>query len=400
MEALLITAAIQNRELWERISLLLSPEDLGTLGSILWEEIGKYYKADNNAREVQVPILMHLLEARLPDPKHVTLCQRLVVGSDLKVSEANVERMIWEIKKQQQGIKLASALAANDDTSIRQHIGKYQSLLDFSLSSGSSGTDSATLPEVSDFLTQKADTGNRILIAPQALNEKLGGGAQRGNVLLVYGRPEVGKTLFLVNLISHFLPQGLKTLYLGNEEPLHQIVRRILTNLSGIPGMELELKKKEVSELVNKKGYGLLRAAHIGGMTPQFISDLVAKESPDVIVLDQLRNLKVKSESRVNQLEESARFMREIAATYNALVIETTQAGDSANQKLVVEMGDVDWSNTGIPGAVDVMIGIGSNTEYEQLGRRMLALPKNKLSGDHGHFPITVDTLLHRVGSL
>jgi hypothetical protein len=67
-----------------------------------------------------------------------------------------------------------------------------------------------------------------------------------------------------------------------------------------------------------------------------------------------------------------------------------TQAGDSARGKAVLDDGDIDSSNTGIPGAADVLIGIGMTEQLESAGLRMLSLCKNKASFVHGHFTVRV----------
>ena len=63
-------------------------------------------------------------------------------------------------------------------------------------------------------------------------------------------------------------------------------------------------------------------------------------------------------------------------------------------------MGDVDSSNTGIPGACDVMIGIGASGEDEASGRRVLSLPKNKRSGRHDFFPVGVNPSIAKLVSM
>ena len=71
--------------------------------------------------------------------------------------------------------------------------------------------------------------------------------------------------------------------------------------------------------------------------------------------------------------------------------MSVTQAGESAQNKLVLSMGDVEWSNTGIPGAADLMIGIGLDDEYLSTDKRMLSIPKNKVNGRHGAFPTWIN---------
>ena len=76
---------------------------------------------------------------------------------------------------------------------------------------------------------------------------------------------------------------------------------------------------------------------------------------------------------------------------YNCVIVSITQAGDSADQKQVLGMGDIDWSNTGIQAAADLLIGIGTTDELERQGKRWITLCKNKVGGRHASFPVKVD---------
>jgi len=92
--------------------------------------------------------------------------------------------------------------------------------------------------------------------------------------------------------------------------------------------------------------------------------------------------------NRVIQLEQAATFARNMAKKYNIVVISVTQAGDSASGKASLEMGDVDFSNTGIPAQADVMLGIGMTSDMESSGQRVFSLPKNKITGRHESWPV------------
>lgn len=54
-------------------------------------------------------------------------------------------------------------------------------------------------------------------------------------------------------------------------------------------------------------------------------------------------------------------------------------------------MSDVDASKTGIPGAVDLMIGLGNDDVLEANNMLGVSLCKNKLSGDHARFHVTAN---------
>ena len=46
------------------------------------------------------------------------------------------------------------------------------------------------------------------------------------------------------------------------------------------------------------------------------------------------------------------------------------------------------------------MIGLGASRDDEAAGRRILSLPKNKRSGDHGFFPVQADFTIGKFTSM
>ena len=59
-------------------------------------------------------------------------------------------------------------------------------------------------------------------------------------------------------------------------------------------------------------------------------------------------------------------------------------------------MGDVDSSNTGIPGACDVLLGVGATDQQKAQGSRVLSLSKNKSGGVHDNFPVRFNQWLSK----
>ena len=110
-----------------------------------------------------------------------------------------------------------------------------------------------------------------------------------------------------------------------------------------------------------------------------------------------MRNIDVKSDNRVVGLERAATEARNLGKRRKVLVVSISQAGDSASGKRVLDRGDVDFSNVGIPGQCDLMIGLGADENMERSNLRMISLPKNKISGDHDPIVITIDPTISKV---
>ena len=61
-------------------------------------------------------------------------------------------------------------------------------------------------------------------------------------------------------------------------------------------------------------------------------------------------------------------------------------------------MGDLDWSNTAIQAAIDVLIGFGTDEDLEMRSQRMLSTPKNKRGQTKEPTLIVIDPDRHRIG--
>lgn len=235
---------------------------------------------------------------------------------------------------------------------------------------------------------------------PMALNDRLGGGLKKGNHVVAFGRPEAGKSAFAINAACGFARQGFKGIYFINEDRVEDILLRCVSNLTGIQKFELSDRCVEATDLAHENGYGNIICISASPGTLDQIERLVDRYTPDWMVIDQLRNVQIKEDNRVVQLEKAATGIRNIAKMYNVATVSVTQAGDSASGKAILDMSDIDSSKTGIPAQADLMVGIGVTDELEMQGKRYLSLPKNKLGGRHESFPVNIDILLSRYTSV
>ena len=164
------------------------------------------------------------------------------------------------------------------------------------------------------------------------------------------------------------------------------------------PQHVIEQNAERAQECIDKQGWNNLIIKGLAPGTFPQIRCLIEDNKPHVLIIDQLRNIDVKSENRTTALERAATEARNIAKG-GLLVISLTQAGDSAKGKLVLTRGDVDSSNVGIPGNTDIMIGIGADEEMERQGLRCISLPKNK-GGSHTPFNVQFNTAISKVEEL
>ena len=130
------------------------------------------------------------------------------------------------------------------------------------------------------------------------------------------------------------------------------------------------------------------------------VSRLTDQYQPDVVLIDQLHNLESRNQNKVERLEEQAKSCRDLGHRTGSVVVSLTQAAETADNKAVLDMGDVYFSNTGIQGHVDIMLGIGMDDDLDKFDRRMVSLCKNKWTGNHTPFKIAIDRGLSKISSL
>ena len=206
--------------------------------------------------------------------------------------------------------------------------------------------------------------------------------------------------MMAIEMVAGFLLQNLKVLYVGNEDPIDDINMRIINRLASMTKEEVMVDPDKADEIIRGKGYDNLVLASLAPGTAREVTSLIEQYDPHVLVLDQLRNLNMHDDNRVNQLEKAATQAREWAKRYSCVVVSVTQAGDSASGKAILDLGDVDYSNTGIPSQADVMVGLGASDQNKMRGEVVISLPKNKVSGRHEHFAVLAEPHLSKFAVL
>jgi replicative DNA helicase len=210
----------------------------------------------------------------------------------------------------------------------------------------------------------------------------------------------MGKTALELTMACGFAKQGKVGIVFNNEERVERLRMRGLCCATGMTAKEVRADPDRAKALAREVGFHNIIFISLSPGSPQQIEAFVDRYKAKWFIVDQLRNLNVKSDTKTNQLEEGAKSMRNIAKKFDAVAITITQAGDSAEGKAVLTMGDVDSSNTGIPGACDVLLGIGATEEQKRTGIRVLSLSKNKIGGVHDDFPVRFNPWLSRYVSI
>lgn len=397
MEHKIVAAVAAARDNWDKVSVHITDNDLSPEGILVWDTVKKYYDRDKKAKSVDLELLKKQVLRRVENnKKHVEALSMYLDRVALKdVSDINVVSEVLNSKRKNLEMLIAEQMAQGQRDSYKNLLKELEAIdlhddLDTGVDEEYQGV------EVMDLIGNFSED-RLIRVAPESLNRRLNGGALPGQHILVAALPEHGKTLTVMTMLAGFVHHNHKTLMIGNEDPMVSLVMRFLTNITGRTQAEIVEDPVGTQEIANKRGYGNAIFAGLSPGTMPEIESLVIKHKPDVLIVDQLRNVQSKSENRTTQLEAVARGMRDIARKYQLLAVSVTQAAESARNKLVLDMGDIDGSNIGMPGACDVMLMMGMNETGYQNDERTLTLAKNKITGDHGHWTVGISKEYSRI---
>jgi archaellum biogenesis ATPase FlaH len=394
-----LSSTIKDRAAFMQVADHVERDDLSEQGWIIWESVCDYYDADTNAGHVDPDLLGEAVARKVAADKHKEAFRALVTDiCGFEASPANVVADLLETKRQRVGHELAAALLAGD--SAGELFDQYDTLLAAEGFGNEEDEEQRRGLSVRALVEEGFDRTGLVQVLPESLNRRLDGGVRPGHHIVLYARPEMGKTMMTIEMMVGFLLQGLTVLYIGNEDPIDDVNMRIINRMAGMTKQEVMEDPDRADEIIRPKGYDNLILASLTPGTAREVTALVEQYEPHVLVLDQLRNLNMHDDNRVIQLEKAATKAREWAKRYSCVVVSVTQAGDSASGKAILDLGDVDYSNTGIPSQADLMVGLGASDQNKMRGEVVISLPKNKISGDHSHFAVLSEPHLSKFVSL
>lgn len=219
-------------------------------------------------------------------------------------------------------------------------------------------------------------------------------GMDRGNLGIIFARPEVGKTTFCAFVAASYIKQKHKVVYWANEEPAEKIKIRIIQSFFGLTREEMSQGADALSQRYREEIEPYLIVMDSVGTSMEELNDYAQLNEPDVMFCDQLDKFKVAGEFNRGdeRLKETYVVAREIAKRNKLLVWSVSQASFEAHDRQFIDYAMLDGSRTGKAGEADVIIGIGkTGTSEEENTTRHVCISKNKLNGWHGMFTSHID---------
>jgi len=174
-------------------------------------------------------------------------------------------------------------------------------------------------------------------------------GFQKSDLIILAGRPSMGKTAFVLNLTENILKQyKLPVVFFSLEMSKEQLIYRLLSNETSISQTRLKL-----GNLYKEDWYQLKKSIQEYSQLPFFIDDqpnlttlnirskikkiLFEQNKIGLIIIDYLQLLlssKSKSENRVQEISQITRTLKNIAKEFQIPIIALSQLSRNVESRV------------------------------------------------------------------
>jgi replicative DNA helicase len=174
-------------------------------------------------------------------------------------------------------------------------------------------------------------------------------GFQKSDLIILAGRPSMGKTAFVLNITENILKNyKLPIIFFSLEMSKEQLIYRLLSNETGISQTRLKL-----GNLYKEDWHKLKKSIQLYSKLPFFINDepnitiydlrskikkiIFEQTNIGLIVIDYLQlllNSKIKTENRVQELSQITRSLKGIAKEFQTPIIALSQLSRNVENRI------------------------------------------------------------------
>ena len=242
-----------------------------------------------------------------------------------------------------------------------------------------------------------------------AIDKKLFGGFNRGELNIFAGGSGAGKSLFLANLGVNWAEAGMNVLYLTLELSEALVSMRVDSMITGIPSRDVFKNIDDVEmkvKMIGKKA-GAFQVKYMpSGKTPNDVRSYIKEyeiktgKKVDVLLIDYLDLLmpngaKVSAENLYIKDKYVSEELRNLAMELNTVFVTAAQLNRGAVEEIEFDHSHISGGLSKIQTA-DNVLGIFTSRAMRERGRYQLQLMKTRNSGGVGQkidLGFDVDTL-------
>ena len=308
-------------------------------------------------------------------------------------------RSMYRIKKADELARICLDISNNPSSSSLKQVEKFMANVDEEQTQQESEAVTKDVDEIVEALQEQGEFKFNLPSLQRATN-----GIGRGNFMIIFARPDVGKTAFWVSLVAS--PQGFawqqkKVSIFANEEPAIRTQMRLLNSSTGLQRGNILNGSRDVAKNKWASISPYIENFDCVGKTMDDLDEYCSTNDVDILIIDQLDKINVtgKYNATHEKLREVYTQSRELAKRHNILVIGMSQASAEAQGRSRVTFSTMENSKTGKAAEADIILGIGKEDEAENFMDdcvRFVTLSKNKLTGDHAEFEVILRPTISR----
>jgi len=312
---------------------------------------------------------------------------------------ATALKSMYRIKKADELARICLDISNNPSSSSLKQVEKFMANVDEEQTQQESEAVTKDVDEIVEALQEQGEFKFNLDSLQRATN-----GIGRGNFMIVFARPDVGKTAFWVSLVASpkgFAWQEKKVSIFANEEPAIRTQMRLLNASSGLQRGNILNGSRDLAKQKWSTISPYIENFDCVGKTMDDLDEYCSTNDVDILIIDQLDKINVtgKYNATHEKLREVYTQSRELAKRHNILVIGMSQASAEAQGRSRVTFSTMENSKTGKAAEADIILGIGKEDEVENYLEdcvRFVTLSKNKLTGDHAEFEVILRPTISR----
>ena len=221
-------------------------------------------------------------------------------------------------------------------------------------------------------------------------------GLSGGASIAIAARPDKGKTSFIASTITDWASQlptvfgpDRPILWLNNEGSGRRIIPRVYQAALGLTLPEI-IQLSNCGELIPKYTAAvggtadIVRVKDMHGASLAQVEQVVEAVRPAVVVFDMLANFRMggtaAGANKADVVEQMWQAVREMAVQHDFIALSTVQISVEGGNMLYPPYSALKDSKTGVQGATDIILMMGSMDNPAQQAIRGLSTPKNKFA--------------------
>lgn len=315
-------------------------------------------------------------------PKHKQslqdVCSLLSTYTPTSTSKEVVTRL-QAIDFAEKALPILEEVAASGDP---DKLSDLKSMLETAVADVSSVDSEPFVKDDIDAILSHHVTGGGVSWRYDEMNVMVGP-LRAGDLAIVFGRPEIGKTSFVISELTNFATQigpDDKVVIFNNEEAGDKLLLRCYTTALNLDANKLSRVKDKKDAMVKALGGDKVLVYDDANTTVRDVERVCEAYKPKVIVfnvLDKVHGFTKMDE--VARLRRIAQWARELGKKHEAIIICVCQADGTAEGEKYIFKNQIYGSKTGVPGEADVIIGVGYDPNEADI--RYFHVSKNKLAG-------------------